>query len=47
MIWYDQYNLEKVRKLKAFAICSSGELEQVEMPKEENKVIDNVFQGAK
>ncbi len=45
MIWYDQYNLEKMRKLKAFAICSSGELEQVEMDKEESKVIENVFQG--
>jgi len=45
MIWYDQYNLEKMRKLKAFAICSSGELEQVEMGKEESKVIENVFKG--
>ncbi|MFT8351099.1 hypothetical protein [Clostridium saccharoperbutylacetonicum] len=45
MIWYDQYNLEKMRKLKAFVICSSGELEQVEMPKDKNKVIDNMFQG--
>lgn len=45
MVWYDQYNLEKMRKLKAFAICSSGELEQVEMGKEESKVIENVFKG--
>lgn len=43
--WYDKYNLDKMRKLKTFAICSSGELEQVEMDPEESKVIENIFPG--
>lgn len=41
--WYDQYNLEKMRKLKTFAICSSGELEQIEVSKEEIKIIESAF----
>lgn len=45
MIWYDQYNLEKMRKLKTFAICSTGKLEQVEMDPEESKVLENIFPG--
>lgn len=41
--WYDQYDLYKMRKLKAFAICSSGELEQIEVSNEESKVIEGSF----
>lgn len=44
--WYDEYSKEKIRKLKAFSICKSDELEQIPITKQEEKIIEGMFPGA-